>query len=637
MKTSVIRFRVADFLRQYPPFSELTEEDLLSLAAGGRVIFHESEEYLFRQHQPLGPALWVIQQGSVEILDETPRGDELRDMLAEGDILGGERVSGSTVYAYSARTASDVILYSIDAASVEKMAAHNPGIARYLAAQFSIAERNGVEARRANVLLWTTWLEAPGPSDNLLRGRRLVASPKMPVHEAAEIMSHNNRDWVAVVDVSGAPLGLVTDRELRNRVATGYVSHNSPIEAIMNARVPAVPPGLGSAAYLVTMMHNRCRELNITADGSPNARLEGVVTDSDLSLLTGVNPVLLLLQVVEATTVDDWKRILEQAEGIVADGLAHPSNVDLSAMVASAFLNATAEAMIRRAQTELEAAGRPAPPIPYCWLLFGRTARGEALLPMQPEIGVVYDDSSSPVGSVAQEYFSAVLEKTIAYFTSCGLSASIGLTAEIKSLRCQSLAAWKDFFNACIANPIGNAIYQTRTLFDFQPLLGERSLGRDLKKTIGLALQQSDSFIPILANDTLSNLPPLTFFRGLVVELDGVQRDTLDVETTALDPIADAARVFALATQNLEITNTLERLHCAADAMPESRVIFQEAAQAFRVAAYQQALAGFRGEGKSAVIRPSALGKYDQRMLKAAFDSIQRLLELSSKIFENAA
>ena len=98
MKTSVIRFRVADFLKQYPPFNELSEGDLLNLAASGRVIFHESEEYLFRQHQPTGPALWIIQQGSVEILDETPRGEELRDMMAEGDILGGERVSGSTVY-----------------------------------------------------------------------------------------------------------------------------------------------------------------------------------------------------------------------------------------------------------------------------------------------------------------------------------------------------------------------------------------------------------------------------------------------------------------------------------------------------------------------------------------------------------
>ena len=636
MKTSVIRFRVADFLKQYPPFNELSEGDLLNLAASGRVIFHESEEYLFRQHQPTGPALWIIQQGSVEILDETPRGEELRDMMAEGDILGGERVSGSTVYAYSARTASDVILYSMDAASIEKMAAQNPDVAQYLAAHFPIAKRNAVEGRRATVLPRTTWLEAAGPSDRSLRDRLLVASPKTPVHEAAKIMSHTNREWVAVVDVSGAPLGLVTDRELRNRVATAYVSTNSPIEAIMNASVPAVPPGLGSAAYLVTMMHNRCRELNITTDGSPNSRLEGVVTDSDLSLFTGVNPALLLQQVVEATSFDDWNRVLKQAEGIVADGLAHPSNVDLGAMVASAFLNATSEAMIRRAQAELEAAGWPAPAIPYCWLLFGRSARGEALLPMQPEIGVVYDDSSSR-GSAAQKYFAAALEKTIAYFTSYGLHAPAGLTTEIKSLRCQSLAAWKDFFNASITDPISNAVYQTRTLFDFHPLLGERSLGRDLKKTIGLALQQSDSFIPIMANDTLSNLPPLTFFRGLVLELDGVQRDTLDVEATALDPIADAARVFTLATQNLEVTNTLERLHCAADAIPASRAIFQEAAQAFRVAAYHQALAGFRGEGKSALIRPSTLGRYDQRMLKAAFDSIQRLLELSSKIFENAA
>lgn len=97
------------------------------------------------------------------------------------------------------------------------------------------------------------------------------------------------------------------------------------------------------------------------------------------------------------------------------------------------------------------------------------------------------------------------------------------------------------------------------------------------------------------------------------------------------------ARVFALATQNLEVTNTPQRLQSAADAMPESRAIFQEVAQAFRVTAYQQALAGFRGDGKAAFIRPSALCKYEQRMLKTAFDSIQRLLELSGRIFENAA
>jgi len=172
-------------------------------------------------------------------------------------------------------------------------------------------------------------------------------------------------------------------------------------------------------------------------------------------------------------------------------------------------------------------------------------------------------------------------------------------------------------------------------LFDFQPLCGDRGLSEELKKTITDDLSQSGPFIPVMANDTLSNLPPLTFFHGLVVELDGAQRETLDIQSTALDPITDAARVFALAAGNLETTNTLLRLKQAAVSFPAHATLFQEAGQAFRVAAYQQAIAAFGGD--ESVIRPSLLGRYDQRLLKTAFDAIQRLLEVSSTVFDAVA
>jgi signal-transduction protein with cAMP-binding, CBS, and nucleotidyltransferase domain len=109
------------------------------------------------------------------------------------------------------------------------------------------------------------------------------------------------------------------------------------------------------------------------------------------------------------------------------------------------------------------------------------------------------------------------------------------------------------------------------------------------------------------------------------------------VEKMALDPITDAARVFAFATRNLDATNTLERLVNVAAVLPESAPIFEEAAQAFRVATYQQVLAAFHGHDDGAIIRPSILSKFDQRLLKTAFDAIQRLLELSSTAFDNAA
>src|SRR5258707_14494202 len=122
MKTAVIRHRVADFLKQHAPFDSLPETDLLALAGSGRVRFHESEEYVFRQGDAPGPLLFVIQQGRVELLD----GEQLRDVLGEGDLLGLDRFLGDGAHRHSARTASDVILYAVDAGIFATLAAGHP-------------------------------------------------------------------------------------------------------------------------------------------------------------------------------------------------------------------------------------------------------------------------------------------------------------------------------------------------------------------------------------------------------------------------------------------------------------------------------------------------------------------------------
>jgi CBS domain-containing protein len=622
----------------------LTEQDLLKLAVSGRVIFHESEEYIFRKSQPRGTAIWVIQQGSVEIIDETLQGEQLQDMLGEGDLLGSDRFLGSAVHRYSAKTASDVILYSIDTSTFEEVVAHNPRVARYLAAHFSITERHAEDVRSAAIEMTygkaadnATWIDAPGPPYDFLQRYLLAAGPEVSIREAALKMRSANRYWIAVVDTDARPLGLVTDSDLRDEVATGKVSSDAGIDLIMNTHLPCAPPELSAVSYFLQMMQSRKRELLITADGGTKSPLQGVVTDSGLSLFTGRNPLLIALQMLEAHTVADWKRLLQQAEGIIIDGLRDPSKVDICARIVTEFSNVTIESMIRRAQVELADTGVPAPRIPHCWLLFGRAGRGEAVVFTHPEVGVVYEDLPSLDDPAVDEYFATVIQKTHTYLAECGLRASSELPDENGASRCHSLADWQQFFEACIADPIGKAVHVNRTLFDFQPLFGESGLAQELKRTIVSGLQEEGPFIPIIANDTLSNLPPLTFFRGLVIELDGAQRDTLDVEKMALDPITDAARVFAFATRNLDDTNTLERLAHLASALPESAPIFEEAAQAFRVAAYQRALAAFHGEGGGAIIRPSILSKFDQRLLKTAFDSIQRLLELSSTAFDKAA
>ena len=97
------------------------------------------------------------------------------------------------------------------------------------------------------------------------------------------------------------------------------------------------------------------------------------------------------------------------------------------------------------------------------------------------------------------------------------------------------------------------------------------SILRQLQDHILLELRDHETAIPLLANDTLAHLPPLTFFRGLVLELDGAQRDSFDISDAVVSPHRRCRAVFAIAKRRLAPANTLARLEAALLDFPEGR------------------------------------------------------------------
>src|SRR5437764_9202198 len=206
MQTSVIRHRVADFLKRFPPFDTLPEQDLLDLAGHGRVKFHESDEYIFRNGDVKMQMVWLIQQGRVELLDDGDGGEQLRDVLGEGDLLGLECFVGDRCCLHSARTASDVILYGIRSAQFESLIARHATVKRFLAAHFSIAADVGIGR--------TSWLDAEPPPVEFLRARLVVLPPEAGAAESSALILSANNGVAAIVDSTGRPAAIVSPLEI---------------------------------------------------------------------------------------------------------------------------------------------------------------------------------------------------------------------------------------------------------------------------------------------------------------------------------------------------------------------------------------------------------------------------------------
>jgi signal-transduction protein with cAMP-binding, CBS, and nucleotidyltransferase domain len=553
MNTSVIRYRVADFLKRYAPFDTVPETELIELAANGRVKFHEADEYIHRLGQAKTPYVWFLQQGRVELLLERSEDRQLLDIAGEGDLLGLDRFVGDGSYRCSARTTSDVIVYAIDARAFEALMTRHPDVERYLDAHYSVT------AAAAGL---PSWLDAPPPPQAFLAHRPAAGAAGLPE----------------------LPVPFTTREAVR-----------------------------------VLLDHQ-----------AESARTGGaVLTAADLALFCNHNPARLLCELHAGKSAVELSSFLQIAGRMVLEALARPSDVDDCARMATQLVSAATAACIRLAEQDALAAGIERPEAPMAWFAYGTLARGELLRLIPPKVGVVFNDTGFGDTSSASIYGSVVAGRASDWLHHCGLHGAAAKWPD-GAHPCMALTEWQNFFASTIRNPAKQQLYSRRAFFDIRPLAGHVALQEELLDWLGAQIQNSSLLVPLLACDTLANLPPLTFYSGMVVGLDGSEKRDLDLASTLLHPISDAARVFALAAGHSQV-NTLTRLATAATDFPAHAAVFHDAAEAYRVALYQQAQAG------SPRIDPAKLGRLDQRVLKTAFGSVFRLLELTTRHFSEYA
>ena len=612
MRSSSIYYRVADFLKEFPPFSFAGEEDLLRLAGSGRVKFHQSDEYVYWQGHKPGRFIFVIQQGTLKLVDENHQAEVLQDVLGEGDVIGAERLAGKSEYQYSAKTTSDVIIYALLATEFEGLAERYPRFARYIESNFSVApadisgkSSDGAASGSGGACL---------PVDFLAR-RMLTCADGTPLPEAVERMSRHGRDTM-VVTKNGAPAGYLNDTSFRRLVA-GDIGGTGGVAGVMATPLPVLSDALPPHAYAMEMLRGGGSAVGIV---DSKGALKALVTESDLTLLGVPNLPRLGHEIRRARTLVELSELRRLALRFAAQSLTDPSAVG---WVAEAFTELNRLIVSRTIElTEGAADGQRG--ANRCWVFFGAAARGELLTGAMPDVGLIYEDGDGEVARQLGEQVSGALRQ-------CGYHSPDDAITPSSERACRSLAEWRASYSRWISDPVLSGLYAGLPFFELAPVRGDAVLAAKLQQHIREEVQKDESFVPILANDSMANLPPLTFFQGLVVEDDGKRTDRFDLRRSTLRPLADVGRVFALERADTSQAPTIVRLEAAGAEVEEQRDLFADAASTFRVALYHQARIGLRDGTGGWAIEPKALSKLEQQVLKNGFRTIMKLLAFTAE------
>ena len=384
METAAISHRVADFLKKHPPFHAMEEGDLLNLARQGRVRFFEENEYIVWQGEPYRMQVFVIQQGSVSLWDEAGHVVALRDVRGAGDMLGIEQLNDGSCYSYSAKSASDVVIYAFPANTFKAFVLKYEYARRYAAAYGNVnADYQSTEERREPQAIFLHELAA--------RKKLLSCNNHDTISEVARTMRITGAEAIAVVDSEQRAQAVLTASSFLEWIEEGGGDSQNPVAGLVRRPPLAIAANASVTEGVLAMGAANAAALAITSDGTSEGRLLAIVASRDLDPAFGDQPVAILREIPRAASMQALRDLNQRARAFTLQHLGGAAAFDWLAR----FTTLVDVRILGRILELLDAAELPA-----CWCFCGSSGRGESLTRLVPQVLMILDDDHGCARSV---------------------------------------------------------------------------------------------------------------------------------------------------------------------------------------------------------------------------------------------
>lgn len=538
---------VADFLRGHAPFDVLDEAELDTVARAAEIEFHERGAVLLRQGAEPTGHVWVVRSGAVELLD----GGRALDLLGEGEMIGHPSMLSGLPVTFEVQAAEDVLLYRLPGEVVAPVLARPSGV-RFVARTLQERPVMVEGAVPADAALAGAADPALRPVRALIRSAPVVCEPDTAIREAARRMQESGTSAVVVALADG--VGIMTDRDLRSRVATGEVPVDAPVSAVMTSGAFTVAPDRLAGDVLLDLLDRGVRHAPVV-DGA--GTVLGVLDDLDLLATEARLPFRLRRAAVDAPSpeaVADAARQLPGAVVALFDAGLAPAQISA---VATTVLDAVTRRLFDLAVDALGPA-----PAPVSWLALGSLGRREAVLSSDADTGLVWHGDDADPGTRA--WAGELATRVMAGLDDCGVAADEHGVRADRPLFARSADAWRATLEEWMADPgKDQVVIASSVLFDGRTVAGV-GVGTTVLESLAPP-RRDERLVRLLARMALAHRPPSGFRRDVVLAHGGDHRGTFDVKRGGVLPIVDLARWAGVAAGSTA-TGTLARLHAGADA-----------------------------------------------------------------------
>ncbi|NWO02227.1 MAG: cyclic nucleotide-binding/CBS domain-containing protein [Idiomarinaceae bacterium] len=514
---------VNSFLQDCPPFDSLPEEQR-SWAVSQLQSVYMNEQNCNEVLRDMRPALFIVRSG---VLDLRGADGRLIERLESGDLFGYPSLLSGREIVNKLKAIEDGIVYVLPQSAFDRLRNASKPFEQYFIrahGQRLLAEQKNEDGTDSDWSAQTVGSVVSMPPVSL--------SSDTSVQEAAKLMASHGISSVLVVDDSQL-VGILTDRDLRNRVVAEGLPLHIRVSAVMTQLPESVYENRSLMDALTTMTSSNIHHLPVVNDKNQPV---GMVTATDLIRQQRSDPVFLISAIRKAGSKE---KLIEEAQKLPEYLQTFASRVKQTSVLGRLMASVT-DGMTRQL-IQLYEQENGAAPAAYSWLAFGSQGREDQTLSSDQDNGLLL---SNGLTEKQKDWFAGLGNYVCEGLNECGIPSCPG-NIMASNPECRgTIDEWKTRFSGWIESPTPKALMYCQIFFDSRPVVGSGKFYQEYREEIA-KLAKNEMFLGNLAILVNRISVPLGLFNRLRTE-DSNDGDTIDIKRYGIALINDIARIYSL-------------------------------------------------------------------------------------------
>ena len=454
------------------------------------------------------------------------------------------------------------------------------------------------------------------PVKALLKREAIALPPHTSIMEAAQVMRDQRVSSILIVK-DGVLFGLITDRDLRNRVVAAGLDTQRPIMEIATLAPMTIDIQRHAFDALLMMARHNIHHVPVMQGQD----VAGMITSTDLTEQQSNSAVYLAGAIYKQTSVAGLVETSARIKQLQQNLAAAEASAYSTGHIVSAITDALTSRLLQLGELQLGP-----PPVDYAWVAAGSQGRNEQTAKSDQDNCLIIDDAYDE--RLHGEYFTELSRFVCDGLDACGYVYCPGEMMAMTTEWRQPLRQWRQYFRRWIDQPEPKALMLTCVFFDQRFVYGKRELLDALRQEVLERARGQRLFLAFMVGIALTHQPPLNWLGNLSLIKGGEHDGTIDLKHTGIVPIIDLARVYALAG-GCPAVNTKDRLDNAAASgeISEQRVrdLLDALEYLSTLRLQHQARRMSDGHAADNYLRPDELSNFERGHLKEAFNVVKSL------------